>query len=429
MRKLNLHKSTLPEATRAEANFDGKSYISPQTQRQEMPKTSGAYLRVLIVAPSLDILGGQSRQAVRLMTGLQKESALEVAFLPHNPPLPRIFRRWQGKKYVRSIRTTLLYWVKLLRTVNKYDLIHTFSASYYSFLMSAAPAILVARLYGKKCILNYRSGEAEDHLKNWRLTAIPIIRLASIIVVPSGYLVDVFARFGLRARAIHNIVELDRFRFRERHPLQPVFLVSRLLEPLYNVACVLRAFAVIQKRYPEGSLTVAADGWLRPQLEQLARELGLRNTRFIGFVPFERMPELYDRADIYLTATDIDNMPSSITECMASGVPVVTTDAGGIPYIVTHEETCLMVPHNDHEALAAAAFRLLNDNELALGITRRAREASRKFTWEVVRNEWLKLYFELAPRKRGRKERGLPSDGVMVSGGHGEIRVRGEERS
>src|SRR5712691_12577428 len=112
MRKLNLHKSTLREATRAEANFDGKSYISPQTRKQETQETSGAHLRLLIVAPSLDILGGQSRQAVRLLTGLQEESALEVAFLPHNPRLPRIFRRWQGKKYVRSIRTTLLYWLK-----------------------------------------------------------------------------------------------------------------------------------------------------------------------------------------------------------------------------------------------------------------------------------------------------------------------------
>ena len=88
-------------------------------------------------------------------------------------------------------------------------------------------------------------------------------------------------------------------------------------------------------------------------------------------------------------------MPSSITECMASGVPVVTTDAGGIPYIVTHEQTCLMIPRDDHEAMAASAFRLLEDNEFALALTRRAREASRKFTWGAVRDEWLKLYHEL----------------------------------
>jgi len=247
--------------------------------------------------------------------------------------------------------------------------------------------------------LNYRSGEAEDHLENWRLTAIPIIRLADVVVAPSGYLVDVFAKFGLKARPIFNIVELDRFSYRERTELRPVFLVSRLLEPLYNVACVLRAFAIIQQRYPEANLTVAADGWLRSELEELARQLELRDTKFIGFVPFDKMPALYDQTDIYLTATDIDNMPSSITECMASGVPVVTTDAGGIPYIVTHEETCLMVPRNDHQAMAQAAFRLLDDPELAVRLTRNARESSKKFTSAGVRAEWLRLYQELCPER------------------------------
>lgn len=361
-----------------------------------MGRKASSPLSVLIVAPSLDILGGQSRQAVRLMTGLQAEPSLRLDFQPHNPRLPVPFRALQKVKYVRTFLTTLYYLLMLLMRVGKYDVIHIFSASYYSYLFSAAPAILVSRLYGRKCILNYRSGEAEDHLQNWKLTARPIIRLADAIVVPSGYLVEVFGRFGLKARAINNIVELDRFSFRERRPLRPVFLVSRLLEPLYNVACVLRAFGVIQKHFEDATLTVAADGWLRPSLENLAQELGLLNVRFTGFVKFDEMPALYDAADIYLTATDIDNMPSSITECMASGVPVVTTDAGGIPYIVTHEDTCLMVPRNDHEAMASAALRLLGNNDLAVQITRRAREASRRFTWPVVRQQWLTLYRELA---------------------------------
>ncbi len=364
-----------------------------------MGTTARSPLRILIVAPSLDILGGQSRQAVRLMTGLQAEPSLKVDLLPHNPRLPDPFSVLQKIKYVRTLMTTLLYLTMLLVRVGKYDVIHVFSASYYSYLFSAAPAILVAKLYGKKCILNYRSGEAEDHLQNWNLTTIPIIRLVDAIVVPSGYLVDVFDHFGLKARAIYNIVELDRFSFRERQTLRPVFLVSRLLEPLYNVACVLRAFAIIQKRLPHASLTVAADGWLRPNLEDLARELELRNTKFIGFVKFDDMPALYNATEIYLTATDIDNMPSSITECMASGVPVVTTDAGGIPYIVAHEETCLMVPRNDPKAMAAAAMRLLDDNDLAMAITRKAREASRKFTWPVVREQWVSLYRELAENR------------------------------
>jgi glycosyltransferase involved in cell wall biosynthesis len=356
-------------------------------------------LRVLVAAPSLDILGGQSRQAVRLLEGLGRESDLEIGFVPHNPRLPGIFRLLQKIKYVRTVVTTLYYIALLLWRVRQYDIIHVFSASYYSYSLSVIPALFISRLYGKKSILNYRSGEAEDHLENWR-TAVPTIRWADEIVVPSGYLVDVFARYGLRARAIHNIVELDRFSYRERVPLRPKFLTSRLLEPLYNVPCVLRAFAIIQQQYPEATLTIAADGFLRSELEQLARDLKLRKAEFIGFVPFEKMPALYDAADIYLSATNIDNMPSSITESMACGLNVVTTDGGGaIPYIMTNEVTGLIVAREDHEAMAAAAIRLLNDSDLALRLVRNAHESSRKFTWPHIRDEWLKVYRELADSK------------------------------
>lgn len=352
-----------------------------------------------MVAPSLDILGGQSRQAVRLMEGLKREPDLEIGFLPHNPRLPGILRSLQGIKYVRTVVTTLYYVALLLWRVRRYDIIHIFCASYYSYSMSAIPALAISRLYGRKSILNYRSGEAEDHLENWR-TAVPTIKWADEVVAPSGYLVDVFARHGVHARAIHNIVELDRFTYRERQPLRPVFLTSRLLEPLYNVPCVLRAFAIIQQTYPDARLTIAADGFLRHDLEALAQELKLRNAEFIGFVKFEDMPALYDAADIYLSATNIDNMPSSLTESMACGLNVVTTDGGGaIPYIMTNEITGLIVARDDHQTLAAAAIRLLNESEFALKLVRNAHESTRKFTWPHIREQWLDLYRELAKQK------------------------------
>jgi L-malate glycosyltransferase len=354
-------------------------------------------VRVCILAPSIDVLGGQSRQAERLMIGLAAESSVEIGFIPHNPRLPGPFTFLQRIKYLRTVINTLVYWLMAVTRLWRYDVVHAYSASYYSYLLSVLPIILIAKLYGKKILLNYHSGEAEDHLANWRLTAIPFIRWADMIVVPSGYLVDVFARFGLTARAIHNVVELDVFRYRERHPIRPVFLTSRLHEPLYNVPCVLRAFALVQQRYPDASLTVAGDGWMRPQLEALAEELGLRNTRFVGRVPWGDMPDVYDDADIYLTATNIDNMPGSVIECLSCGLPVVTTDAGGVPYIVTHDSTALIVPRNDHAALAAQAMRLLEDDSLAVQLARNGREACRQYAWPAVREAWLDAYHSLGP--------------------------------
>jgi glycosyltransferase involved in cell wall biosynthesis len=359
------------------------------------PAVSSPVVRVLIVAPGIDILGGQAVQAARLLEQLRAEPSLEVGFLPINPEFPRALRRWQGLKGVRSIRTSVLYWQRLLREVRRYDVIHVFSASYLSFLISPTPAVLAAKLYGKRIVLNYRSGEAEDHLRRSR-AARRLLRLPDVIVAPSGYLVDVFARFGLRARSIFNIVETERFRFRERKPLRPVFLSNRNLEPLYNVGCTLRAFALVQARFPEASLTVVGDGSQRAKLEQLARELNLKNTTFVGRVAPARMPELYDAADIYLNSSDIDNMPGSIIEAYASGLPVVTTDAGGIPYILTDGETGLLVGRGDHEALAAGAIRVLEDAALAARITEAARRACDNYSWASVRGEWLKLYHELA---------------------------------
>src|SRR6185369_1440152 len=115
-------------------------------------------IRVLIVAPSLDIVGGQSRQAVRLMEAFRQDPSLHIGFVAHNPRLPGIARHLQRIRYVRTLLTTLYQWLLLLLNIPRYDIIHIFSASYYSYLLAAAPAILISRLFGKRCILNYRSG-------------------------------------------------------------------------------------------------------------------------------------------------------------------------------------------------------------------------------------------------------------------------------
>jgi glycosyltransferase involved in cell wall biosynthesis len=365
------------------------------------------------------MLGGQAVQAARLLERWNEDPSLEVSLLPINPRLPRLLRKSQTIRYLRTVVTSLYYFATLLARVHRFDVIHIFSASYFSFLLAPTPAVLVAKLYGKKTVLNYRSGEAEDHLQRWRRTALPTIRLVDMIVAPSGYLVDVFARFGLRARWIFNIVETERFRFRERRLLRPIFLSNRNFEPLYNVACVLRAFALIQQRFPEAQLTLVGDGSQRGDLEDLTRELRLRNTQFIGKVAPQRMPELYDAADIYLNGSDIDNMPGSIIESYASGLPVVTTDAGGIPYIVTDNDTGLMVPRGDYRAMAACAIRLLEDQALAFAIIGRARAECKKYSWPAVRDEWLKLYDEVASAKLARGSEHASSGrarGVRVDG-------------
>jgi glycosyltransferase involved in cell wall biosynthesis len=379
-----------------------KQQVSPPESIEEKRRAqagtggvAGPLARVLIVAPSIDILGGQAVQAARLLEGLGQEPSLEVGFLPINPRLPGLLRQLQRIKYVRTFVTTLQYAASLLKVVRKYDLVHIFSASYFSFVLAPTPAILTSKLYGKKIVLNYHSGEAEDHLTRWRRTAVPTLKLADAIAVQSDYLVNVFAEFGLKARAIFNHLEIERFCFRERAPLRPIFLANRNLEPHYNVGCVLRAFAKIQEQIPEAQLIVVGDGSQRAELESLARSLNLRNAEFRGRVPPVEMRDVYGEADIYLNASDIDSMPISILEAFASGMAVVTTNAGGIPFIVTHERTGLLVERGDHDALASAALRLLEDRALASSLIGNARSELEKYSWPAVRDAWLGLYREV----------------------------------
>jgi glycosyltransferase involved in cell wall biosynthesis len=360
-------------------------------------------VRVCILAPSPDLVGGQARQADLLVQGLRDDPTLSVGFIPHNPRLPGPLSALQRIKYVRTVTTTAAYWGLLLARLWRYDVVHVFSASYYSYLLSALPAVIVGKLFGKRVVLNYHSGEAEDHLANWPLTAAPGMRLADKIVVPSGYLVDVFARHRLVAEPIHNVVELDLFPYRERTTVRPAFLTNRHHEALYNVACALRAFAIIQHQRPDARLIVAGDGSLRARLEALANELGLANVEFVGRVTTQEMARLHEASDVCINASNIDNMPVSIIECLSSGLPVVTTDAGGIPYIVQDGATALIVRRDDAPALAAAALRLVDEPGLAARLGRNGREACRAFRWSEVREQWRSAYLTLAGRAVGRE--------------------------
>ena len=355
-------------------------------------------VRVLIVAASLDILGGQAVQAERLIRHLQNEPSLEVSFLPINPRLPGVLRKLQSIKYVRTLTTSFLYWLKLLKHVRKYDVIHIFSASYLSFLIAPTPAILVSKLYGKKTLLNYHSGEAEDHLRRWRRSTIPILNSVDKIVVPSEYLVRVFSMFGLDAHAIYNIIDLDKFEFRERTPLRPVFLSNRNLEIHYGVDCVLRAFNLIQQQIPEAVLTIVGDGSQREALENLKSELNLRNISFTGRIEHDDIYAHYSASDIFLNASRIDNQPLSIIEAFACGLPIVTTAAGGIPDMVTDGETGFVVPVGDYKALANRALDLLTRQNTAMQMVQQARAECAKYTWSVMCEQWLNMYHSLAQR-------------------------------
>jgi glycosyltransferase involved in cell wall biosynthesis len=355
-------------------------------------EAGGRRIKICIVVASPEIVGGHSVQASRLARGLSEEPNIDVVSLWINPRLPGVLKHLKRIKYVRTLATLAAYVAMLLIRLRSVDVVHVFAASYWSFLLGPAPAVIIGRLYRKPVVLNYHSGEARDHLARWRRSAIPIMRLANMIVVPSPFLVEVFAGFNLNAVAVANTVDPEVFRFKRRDPLGATVLCNRNLEPNYDVACTLRAFALIQKEAPCARLIVAGDGSQSNELRRLAIQLGLRNVEFIGGVDPKRMPEVYDRAHIFVNSSIVDCMPLSILEAFACGLPVVTTCSGGIPYIVRHNENGLLVEPGDYEQLARGILSVLGDANLANHLIEGGLCASTQFTWVSARPHWLAVY-------------------------------------
>ena len=249
----------------------------------------------------------------------------------------------------------------------------------------------------KRTVLHYHSGEAEDHLSNWGRLVHPWLGLAHEIVVPSEYLRDVFARHGYSTRVIPNVVDLSKFQYRERRPLQPRVLSARNLERYYRVDLVIEAFARFSAEVPAATLTVAGYGSEESRLRGLAASLAGDAIRFAGKIDPAAVPQLYAQHDIFVSAAVLDNQPVSILEAFSAGLPVVSTSTGDIPLMVRHGEIGLLVAPGDPVALAEAMAAVWRAPEEARQRAARARREVVKYTWPAVRDQWAAVYAERAP--------------------------------
>jgi L-malate glycosyltransferase len=353
-------------------------------------------LKVAVVAASLRILGGQAIQAQRNLSGFTGDEAIEAWLVPINPIPPAPLDKLLAVKLLRTLVTQACYWPLLVRELSRADVVHIFSASYLSFLLSPLPAIVVAHLLRKPVLLNYHSGEAPDHLRRSAFARFVLKRLVDLNVVPSPFLRDVFAAHGIPAIVIANSINCQEFAYRPRSPMAPRLLSTRSFEPLYNVDCTLRAFALVQVRHPDASLTLVGGGSQDAWLRRRVQELGLTNVEFAGRVAPSAMASRYDEADIYVQTPMIDNMPLSVLEAFASGVPVVSTRVGGVPTMLTDGVHGYLAADNDAEQVAAQIESILADPDEARRRAAAARATCDAFEWPVVRTKWVQAYRSLA---------------------------------
>jgi len=346
--------------------------------------------RIAIVAASLDILGGQGVQAASLVESLDADG-YDVRFVPINPAFPRGLRWARRLPGLRTMVNQHLYVPSLIR-LDAVDVVHVFSASYWSFLLAPMPAMLIGRLLNKRVVLHYHSGEADDHLARWGRLVHPFMRLADVIAVPSEYLRRVFAAHGYTAEVVPNVVDLTRFRYRERQPLGPRVLSTRNLEAYYRIDLAIEAFARFRAVEPAATLTIAGYGSEEPRLRRLAADIGGNAVQFVGKVDPGAMPQLLDDHDIFVNASTLDNQPVSILEACAAGIPIVSSSAGDIPAMVRDGETALLAPIGDATALGDGIVAVWCDPDAARSRARLAHVEVANYSWPAVRARWDEIY-------------------------------------
>jgi len=353
---------------------------------------------IAIVGPLPPPSGGMANQT-RQIARLLQEAGLRVELIQANRAYwPGWIAKVQG---VRALFRLIPYLFALWRCAGRVDLYHVMANSGWAWHLFAAPAVWIARLRRKPVVVNYRGGAAEHFLAAQAFCVRPTLKAASAVMVPSRFLKEVFERYAVPARIVPNAVDLTRFRPAPRLPETAHLVVARNLEAIYDIATALRAFAHVRKALPQARLTIAGSGPLRNELETLSASLGIASAvHFTGQLDHAEMAALYGKASVLVNPARVDNTPNSLLEAMASGVPIVSTRVGGVPFLVEDGVSAVLVPPADAGALSDAVLRVLGDRPLAERLRAAGLEAAEGFSWDRVAPILFAVYDEVLVRGR-----------------------------
>lgn len=213
---------------------------------------------------------------------------------------------------------------------------------------------------------------------------------ARVNIAPSHFLYDIFHAEGFQnLKIIPNSITLSNFPFKERERFEPKLLWVRRFQERYNPMMSVKVFEKLAQKYPEAELCMVGpekDGSLA-RCEQYARKHDLDVT-FPGKLRKKEWAALASEYDLFLNSTNIDNTPISVIEAMALGLPVISTDVGGMPQLIDHGKDGLLVPENDVDAMVLAVEDLLHNQQKAREIALAARKKVEAFDWEIVKEQW-----------------------------------------
>lgn len=273
---------------------------------------------------------------------------------------------------------------------SNYILIDTYSTSafWFAFLSSQ-----FARFFKIKYIPILHGGNLPNRLQANPKLCKQIFENAYKLVSPSGYLKYHFEKSGFtNVLHIPNAINISDYSFKERSLFSPKLIWVRAFAEIYNPKMAIDVLSLLKQKYPEASLTMIGpdkDGSFSV-VKDYANQLNLE-VHFTGKLSKEEWTLLAKDSDIFINTTHFDNMPVSVLEAMALGLPIVSTNVGGLPYLIVHNKTGYLVDDNDALEMANQIENVITNPQNAHEITINARKFAVNIDWESVKNEWFRL--------------------------------------
>ena len=294
-----------------------------------------------------------------------------------------------SNKQHKVLRLIHMCWGVFKHSDSDYILIDTYSTLnfYFAFIISQ-----LSRLLSIKYIPILHGGNLPVRLINSPLLSKMIFKNSVVNVAPSKYLLKEFQLKNFETIHISNAIYLNDYTFKKRDKLEPKLLWVRAFDKMYNPEMAIKVLFEVRKEYPNARLCMVGPdrkGTLN-SVKSLAKKMGVfESISFTGQLSKEQWHQLSEDYDIFINTTNIDNTPVSILEAMALGMPVISTNVGGIPYLIEDGIDGVLVDKNDFKEMSSKVIKLIEENNQLLA--ENAREKAENFDSSIVIKSWMQL--------------------------------------
>ena len=276
-----------------------------------------------------------------------------------------------------------------------------------SFYWAYASGLLL-RILKIPFILVLRGGALPEFSQSHKKIITSLFTWASKVISPSAYLREKLFVFRDDIELIPNGLAINKYFYSERRSSLNQLIWLRAFHKIYNPSLLPDVIDALISDGHNLSCTMIGpdrgDGSLQDVQQKIdSRKLNQYIEVILGIDKIE-VPDYLSKADIFINTTNVDNTPVSVIEAMACGLCVVSTNVGGIPYLLEDGVDALLVPPNDPAAMAQAVKRILTDPQLANRLSSNARRKAESFSWEKVLPMWERLINDVLEQNETQKK-------------------------